>query len=76
MPWYLSGNPMVYNPKLFKKAGLDPKAVKTWDDLKAACGKLKAAGVIPISGGLKDGWFGGWLFSILGRQPRTARRTS
>jgi ABC-type glycerol-3-phosphate transport system substrate-binding protein len=29
---------------------------------------LKASGVVPISGGLKDGWFGGWLFSILGRQ--------
>jgi raffinose/stachyose/melibiose transport system substrate-binding protein len=70
MPWYMSGNPFVYNPELFTKAGLDPKAPpKTWDDLIAACGKLKAAGITPISGGLKDGWFGGWLFSILARQP-------
>ncbi len=68
VPWYLSGNPFVYNPELFEKAGVDPASVKTWDDLKAACGKLKDSGVIPISGGLKDGWFGGWLFSILGRQ--------
>ncbi len=68
VPWYLSGNPFVYNPKLFETAGVDPKAVKTWDDLLAACTKLKASGVVPISGGLKDGWFGGWLFSILGRQ--------
>ena len=68
VPWYLSGNPFVYNPELFEKAGVDPTAVKTWDDLKDACGKLKASGVVPISGGLKDGWFGGWLFSILGRQ--------
>jgi len=68
MPWYLSGNPFVYNPKLFEKAGVDPAAVKTWDDLLAACKKIKAIGVVPISGGLKDGWFGGWLFSILGRQ--------
>ena len=68
VPWYLSGNPFVYNPKLFEKAGVDPKAVKTWDDLLAACSKLKASGVVPISGGLKDGWFGGWLFNILGRQ--------
>jgi raffinose/stachyose/melibiose transport system substrate-binding protein len=68
VPWYLSGNPFVYNPELFAKAGVDPAAVKTWDDLIAACGKLKAAGVVPISGGLKDGWFGGWLFSIVGRQ--------
>jgi raffinose/stachyose/melibiose transport system substrate-binding protein len=67
--WYLSGNPMVYNPKLFTKAGLDPKnPPQTWTDLVAACQKLNAAGVIPISGGMKDGWFGGWLFSILSRQ--------
>ena len=68
VPWYLSGNPFVYNPKLFEKAGVDPKAVKSWDDLLAACTKLKAVGVVPISGGLKDGYLGGWLFSILARQ--------
>ena len=68
VPWYLSGNPFVYNPKLFEAAGVDPNGVKTWDDLLSACSKLKDSGVVPISGGLKDGWFGGWLFSILGRQ--------
>ncbi len=67
--WYLSGNPMVYNPKLFQQAGLDPQnPPKTWEDLKAACTKLNAIGIVPISGGMKDGWFGGWLFSILARQ--------
>ena len=67
--WYLSGNPMVYNPKLFTKAGLDPQnPPQTWTDLIAACQKLNAIGVVPISGGMKDGWFGGWLFSILARQ--------
>jgi multiple sugar transport system substrate-binding protein len=75
VPWYLSGNPLVYNPSLFDKAGLDPKQpLATWDELLAACGKLKAAGVIPISGGLKDGWFGGWLYSILGRQPHDSEK--
>ncbi len=70
VPWYLSGNPFVYNPSLFEKAGLDPqKPLETWDELIAACKKLRAIDVIPISGGLKDGWFGGWLYSILGRQP-------
>ena len=70
VPWYLSGNPFVFNPDLFTKAGLDPNnPPKTWDDLKAACAKLNAAGITPIAGGLKDGWFGGWLFSILARQP-------
>ena len=61
VPWYLSGNPFVYNPKLFEAAGVDATAVKTWDDLLGACAKLKASGVVPISGGLKDGWFGGWI---------------
>lgn len=69
MGWYLSGNPMVYNPTLFEKAGIDLNDLpNTWDELIAACDKLNAIGVTPISGGLKDGWFGGWLFSILGRQ--------
>lgn len=68
VPWYLSGNPLVYNPALLAKAGVDPQAIKTWDDLLAACAKLKQSGVIPISGGLKDGWFGGWLFANLNQQ--------
>ncbi|MGE5220958.1 MAG: extracellular solute-binding protein, partial [Omnitrophica WOR_2 bacterium] len=73
--WYLSGNPMVFNPKLFEKAGLDPKnPPATWDDLKAACKKLNDAGVVPISGGLKDGWFGGWLFSIISRQSHDSEK--
>jgi raffinose/stachyose/melibiose transport system substrate-binding protein len=67
--WYLSGNPFVFNPELFTQAGLDPtNPPATWDDLLEACDKLNAIGVTPIAGGLKDGWFGGWLFSILGRQ--------
>ena len=69
VPWYLSGNPLVYNKALFKEAGLDPeKPITTWDELLAACGKLREKGIIPISGGLKDGWYGGWLYSIVGRQ--------
>ena len=67
--WYLSGLPLFFNPKLFTQAGLDPaNPPKTWDDLIAACGKLKAINVVPMSGGLKDAWFGGWLFADLARQ--------
>lgn len=73
--WYLSGNPFVYNPKLFEKAGLSLTDLPdTWDELKAACTKLNEAGIIPIAGGLKDGWFGGWLFSIIGRQPHDSEK--
>jgi raffinose/stachyose/melibiose transport system substrate-binding protein len=73
--WYLSGNPMVFNPDLFKQAGLDPQnPPETWDALKEACSKLNAIGVTPIAGGLKDGWFGGWLFSILARQSHDSEK--
>ena len=73
--WYLSGNPFVFNPDLFKQAGLDPQnPPQTWDELIDACGKLRAINIIPISGGLKDGWFGGWLFSILARQPHDSEK--
>lgn len=43
-----------YRKDLFKKAGVEPP--KTIDDLKAAVGKLKAAGVVPIAIGSKDRW--------------------
>ena len=70
VPWYLSGNPLVYNKELFTQAGLDPeKPFQKWDELLDACKKLRAKNIIPISGGFKDGWYGGWLGSILGRQP-------
>jgi multiple sugar transport system substrate-binding protein len=75
VPWYMSGNPFVYNKSLFEKAGLDPnKPLETWDELLDACDKLNAIDVIPISGGLKDGWFGGWLFSILSRQTHESEK--
>ena len=51
--------PIVYNKELFKKAGLDAdNPPTTWADFIAAAGKLKAAGILPIVTGLKDG-FGG-----------------
>jgi multiple sugar transport system substrate-binding protein len=73
--WYLSGNPMVFNPTLFQAAGLDPQnPPKTWDELIDACTKLNDSGVVPIAGGVKDGWFGGWLFSILARQTHDSEK--
>lgn len=75
VPWYLSGNPVVFNPDLFTRAGLDPNdPPETWDELLAACDALRAVDVIPIAGGVKDGWFGGWLFSILARQPHDSEK--
>jgi multiple sugar transport system substrate-binding protein len=67
--WYLSGNSIAFRKDLFKKAGLNPDDdYSAWPDFLAACAKLKAAGMTPIAGGLKDGWFGGWLWQLLGRQ--------
>lgn len=67
--WYLSDNVMAYNKDLFKKAGLDPdNPPKTWDEFMAANAKLKASGITPIAAGVKDGWFGGWLWQLLGKQ--------
>lgn len=67
--WYLSGNSMAFRVDLFKKAGLDPNGdYSTVEKFSAACEKLKKAGITPIAGGLKDGWFGGWIWQLLFKQ--------
>lgn len=43
-----------YHPSMLKKAGVDVPA--TLDALLAACGKLSAAGITPVSVDGKDGW--------------------
>jgi len=59
--WYAIGMIVAYNKGLFEAAGLDPDTPpKTWDELLDACDKLKASGVAPIGGGVKDGYFGEW----------------
>lgn len=69
MGWYLSGNSMAYRKDLFEEAGLDPeKDYSDWDDFLIACEKLKQTGITPIAGGMKDGWFGGWIWQLLGKQ--------
>ena len=59
--WYGQSILYVYNKDLFSKAGLNTETPpQTWDELLAACDKLKAKGIIPIVGGLKDGPWGEW----------------
>jgi ABC-type glycerol-3-phosphate transport system substrate-binding protein len=66
-PWYTQPSfPVLYRKDVLAKAGVQPPA--TWTDLLAACDKLNAGGVTPVAGGIKDGWFGGWLYSLLGSQ--------
>jgi raffinose/stachyose/melibiose transport system substrate-binding protein len=48
----LSG--VFYNKKVFETAGVE--IPKTWDEMLAACEKLKAAGVTPVYYSAKDAW--------------------
>ena len=52
---------------MLKNAGI-AAAPTTWTQLLADCKTLRAKGITPMAGGVKDGWFGGWLYSILGSQ--------
>ena len=45
-----------YNKRMFKEAGVDADAVKTWDDLLTATTKIKAAGYVPIGLGGSEKW--------------------
>ena len=46
---------LYYNKALFKKAGV-AKPPKTYDQVLAACKKFKAAGIIPLAYGDRDGY--------------------
>lgn len=55
IPMTSQGFGFYYNKAHFKKAGLDPNAPpKDWKSFLAACEKLKAAGIVPITGGVRD----------------------
>jgi ABC-type glycerol-3-phosphate transport system substrate-binding protein len=58
--WYSAGPMYLYNKEIFEKAGLGEEPPKTWDELLDFCDKIKTAGFIPISAGLKDGPWGEW----------------
>ncbi len=79
---------MIYNKEIFAKYGIE--VPKTWDELIAACDKLKAAGVAPFYATLKDNWTigQGWydyavggevpvvdFFKKMNEEARTSART-
>jgi len=64
--WYSASLLMLYNKEIFDKAGLNADVPpKTWDEYMAACDKIKTAGYIPMSAGLKDGFWGDWYFTCV-----------
>ena len=70
--WYIQPSfPLLSRTDVLAKGGVT-ETPKTWDELMAACRTLREKNITPIAGGIKDGWFGGWLYSILGSQAATA----
>ncbi|MDV2979233.1 UNVERIFIED_CONTAM: extracellular solute-binding protein [Actinomycetes bacterium ARC8] len=55
LPFSLGGAGFWYNKALFKEAGID-SAPQTFDELIEATGKLKQAGIDPMSIGAGDKW--------------------
>jgi multiple sugar transport system substrate-binding protein len=65
--WYVQPSfPVLYRKDVLAKAGV--AVPRTWTQLLSACDKLDAKGITPLAGGISDGWFGGWLYSIIGAQ--------
>lgn len=70
-PWYVNPSfPVLVNKELLAANGLTTP--KTWDEFMAVCDALSAQGISTIAGGVKDGWFGGWLYSMIGAQSLTS----
>jgi raffinose/stachyose/melibiose transport system substrate-binding protein len=66
-PWYVNPSfPVLARTDVLSKYKL--KVPTTWKDLLNVCDVLSAKGVPALAGGVKDGWFGGWLYSIIGGQ--------
>ncbi|MGH6924662.1 MAG: extracellular solute-binding protein [Propylenella sp.] len=55
-PNHLSEVVFFYNKELVAKAGVDPTAIKTWDEFLAAVTKVKEAGITPIIVGGGEKW--------------------
>ena len=71
-PWYVQPSfPILYRKDVLARAGI-ASAPTTWSQLLSDCSTLRSKGITPIAGGVKDGWFGGWLFSILGSESLTS----
>lgn len=64
IPYDLGVVGLWYNKELFSKAGIDAPPA-TWADLLADIGKLKAAGITPVTVGEKDTWTGAFWWEYI-----------
>lgn len=72
-PWYVNPSfPLLVRNDVLAKYKLTVPT--TWAEFLNACDVLSSKGVTTIAGGVKDGWFGGWLYSILGAQSITSQK--
>ncbi len=55
---------MVYNKKIFADLGIS--VPKTFDEFKAACDTIKAAGIVPVYEPIADGWHHVLWFPMIG----------
>lgn len=54
LPYSVMAASVIYNKEIFAQQGI--AVPQTWDELIAACDKLKAAGITPFYATLKDPW--------------------
>jgi len=65
VPMGLQGMLFYYNKALFRRAGLPTDfQPTTWDEVKQAGEKLKAAGIQPFAGGGREGFDNGWWLAV------------
>ena len=70
-PWYVQPSfPVLYRKDVLAKRGV--AVPTTWSALLEGVRQAQRQGDHAIAGGIKDGWFGGWLFSIIGAQGITS----
>ncbi len=70
VPWSIHTDTQIFhNEAVLSANGIDPAALKSWDDYLAAFATLKGAGVTPIAFANKFGWSGSqWFYAFLVRQ--------
>lgn len=71
-PWYVQPSfPVLYRNSVFEDAGVE--IPEDFDGLLETCKVMNEKGVIPMALGVKDGFLGGWLYSMLGVQNVTLK---